>query len=161
MWTYRMTPWPRQAQVKRNNKQCLWWSRRVTQAVRKYEVMFFRTASSIWQSHSQDRCTHALPAAPLNRAAVSVSGVLSGKPLNLQADRTMIRDRDRGQQPFVPHVKPPEGAPSEDEDDLAAKTESCFLVFFPPQWGQTCFFAASEMETSLSKFRPQSLHLNS
>ena len=68
---------------------------------------------------------------------------------------------DRDQQPLVPHVKPPEGAPSEDEDDLAAKTESCFLVFFPPQWGQTCFFDASERETSLSKFRPQSLHLNS
>ena len=45
---------------------------------------------------------------------------------------------DRDQQPLVPHVKPPEGGVlNVGEDDLAAKTESCFLVFFPPQWGQT------------------------
>lgn len=73
-----------------------------------------------------------------------------------------FEDRDRGQQLLVPHVKPPPaGAVNEVAEDLAAKTESCFSVFFLPQWGQACFFDASDMETSCSKLHPQSLHLYS
>lgn len=51
-----------------------------------------------------------------------------------------FEDRDRGQQLLVPHVKPPPaGAVNEVAEDLAAKTESCFSVFFCHNGGRPAF----------------------
>jgi hypothetical protein len=74
----------------------------------------------------------------------------------------LSKDHDRGQHPLVPQVNPPPEIPEDDEDDdLAAKTESSFSVSLPLQWGHSGFLSASDIETTFSNRLPHFLHLYS